>query len=290
MVPTVPRILLFGRIVLDHRFWVEEFPPRTSRTLCEEYLEDLGGPAAVASVTVAQLGGEAVFIGYRGDDPAGDRVETLLRSRGVDSRYLAVIPGARTPVAVVLIDPRGERFIFRHDGSPPPQSIEAVPLHELDRCDVVLVDSRWPKTAEALARGARARGLPVVLDFDVDTAETWAVAAVASHVIADEEMASRCGGVEVLLRQLAAFGAWGAVTLGSSGVAYMGGFLPAFRVRVRDTTGAGDVFHGAFALALAEHRAEVDALHFASAVAALRCHLGRVPDRLEVTRFLRARA
>ncbi|MHB8730379.1 MAG: PfkB family carbohydrate kinase [bacterium] len=62
--------------------------------------------------------------------------------------------------------------------------------------------------------------------------------------------------------------------------------MPAFDVRARDTTGAGDVFHGAFALALAERQDHQTALRFASAAAALRCETGGVPDRTAVNRLL----
>ena len=160
------RVLLLGRVVLDHRFWVERFPPAANRTPTLDYVEAVGGPAAVAAETVAQIGGEAVFIGRRGDDPAGERVETLLRKQAVDTRHLRAVPGARTPVAAVLIDSRGDRFIFPYAGAGLPETTHWIPLRELDRANAVLVDSRWPAGAAVLSRAARAVGLPVVVDLD----------------------------------------------------------------------------------------------------------------------------
>ncbi|HEV2357932.1 MAG TPA: PfkB family carbohydrate kinase [bacterium] len=282
------RVLLLGRVVLDHRFWVERFPPAANRTPTLDYVEAVGGPAAVAAETVAQIGGEAVFIGRRGDDPAGERVETLLRKQAVDTRHLRAVPGARTPVAAVLIDSRGDRFIFPYAGAGLPETTHWIPLRELDRANAVLVDSRWPAGAAVLSRAARAVGLPVVVDLDTDSPEAWAVAAAATHAIADEELATRCGGVAAVLNRLARARTWGAVTLGPGGVAHAAGRMPAFPVPAHDTTGAGDVFHGAFVLAIAEHRGEDEALRRASAAAAVRCRMGRVPTRSEVESLLAA--
>jgi sulfofructose kinase len=78
------------------------------------------------------------------------------------------------------------------------------------------------------------------------------------------------------------------VTLGASGLVHPGGRLPAFHVEARDTTGAGDIFHGAFALAVAEGRTVGEALVFASAAAAVRCATGRLPARAAVEELLTA--
>jgi len=266
-------------VALDQRFWAAEWPPTHNRTATTAYLEDLGGPAAVASVTVAALGGTAIFAGARGDDAAGERVEAFLRSRGVDTRYLTIFPGAKTPVAGVVIVLGGERFLFPYPGAGLRDEPDWVRTEALDGADAVLVDSRFPVAGAALARAATARGIPVVMDFDSVTPAAWALATAATHVIADEELAAQCGGVAVLLERLRAGGAWGAVTLGAAGVVHAGGRVPAFRVPVRDSTGAGDVFHGAFALAVAEGRDTHDALVLAAAAAAIRCQTGFVPGR-----------
>jgi len=280
------RVVLLGRVVFDQRFWVAQWPPTQNRTRATAYLEDLGGPAAVASATVASLGGSAVFIGPRGDDPVGARVEEFLARYGVDTTHAKIYAGATTPVASVIIAPNGERFMFVYAGTGLHDGPDWVSPDALDGADAVLVDSRLPEAAAALVGMARRRGVPVVMDFDADTPATWAVARLATHVIADEELADRVGGVAVLLDRLWAGGVWGAVTLGPEGVAHRGGRVPAFRVPVHDSTGAGDVFHGAFALALAEGRDPETALVFASAASALRCQTGHVPHRRPLEELL----
>jgi sulfofructose kinase len=281
-------VIVSGAVVLDHRLWVDEWPPARGRTPAHAYVEDLGGSGAVAAAAVVALGGAATFLGARGDDAAGARVAALLHECRVDTRHITVRPGGRTAVSSIAIVPGGERFIMAYPGEglcdEPGRHTDSV----LDGAGAVLVDSRLPRGAATLARAARARGLPVVVDLDVDVPDVWAVVSTATHVIADLELAERTGGPEALLAKLHGAGVWGAVTLGAAGLVYAGGRVPGFAVRARDTTGAGDVFHGAFALALVEGQSIEAALVFASAAAAVRCARGRLPDRQAVAELLAA--
>ena len=247
---------------------------------------DLGGPGAVGAVAVARLGGEALLIGRRGDDAAGEEVEARLRAEAVDTSALRSFPGATTPVSGILVEPGGERHIFPFVGAGLADDAGWIPLDALKRVQAVLVDSRWPAGAMRLAVAARRRELPVVLDLDQEGVEAWRIVTVATHVIADEELAAAHGGVGAMIEDITRQGSWGAVTLGAGGVAYPGGSLPAFRITPRDTTGAGDVFHGAFTLSLAEGYDEGYALAFASAAGAQRCALAEVPRRSDVISLL----
>lgn len=280
------RVVVLGYACVDYRFWVERFPPVLARTQVNTFRVDVGGPAAVGAVAVARLGGAAVFLGRRGDDDAGRRVEAGLRADGVDTQHFRVFPGARTPASGVLIAPGGERYVFPYPGEGLPDDAGWLPLDDLAGARAVLVDARWLTGATRLAEAARRLALPVVLDLDRETRDAWNLARLATHVIADQELAEVSGDADAMLRRLAGLGVWGAVTLGRDGVVHSGGRIPAFRVAARDTTGAGDVFHGAFALALAEGQDELAALTFAAAAAAQRCALAEVPRRDDVTRLL----
>jgi sulfofructose kinase len=279
------RIVVLGNAVLDHRVWVDEWPPAGGRTPASAWVEDLGGSGAVASAAIARMGGAACFIGRRGDDAAGERVAVFLQGHGVDAGYFTAEPSARTAASSIVVAPGGDRFIFAYPGEGLRDDPGWVPLQALDATDAVLVDTRFPLAGAALAAAARTRGIPVVMDFDVDAAEPWALARAATHAIADEDLARRAGGVERLLGRLHAAGVWGAVTLGAGGVVHRHGRIPAFKVQAHDTTGAGDVFHGAFALGLAEGQDPETALTFASAAAAVRCATGNIPDRRAVDRL-----
>ncbi len=280
-------VVCLGLADLDHRFWVKVFPPPRRRTRASAYRQDLGGPAAVAALAVCRLGGQAAFLGRRGDDDAGGRIEALLRGAGVETSQFRAFHGATTPVSAVVIAPDGERHIFHHPGDNLPADAGWLDLRILDDARVVLIDGRWPEGAQTVAAAARDRGLPVVLDLDMASANRWDLIGLATHVIADQEVADAHGGAGALIAQIESRGAWGAVTVSDQGVIHRHGHLPAYAVEVRDSTGAGDVFHGAFALALAEGRTELEALPFAAAAGALRCMLAAVPDRAQVERLMR---
>mgnify|MGYP001770968300 FL=1 len=269
------RVITLGWACLDQRFYVEHFPPTHSRTPVRAFRQAIGGPAAVAAQAVARLGGKAVLLSRRGPDSAGEYLERLLLAEGIEAHFTL---GQSTPVSGVLVTPEGERYIFPYRGVLP-TSPEWIPEGYLKDVGAVLLDHRWPEAAQALAKAARSRGLPVVLDLDHDRPEAWKLAHLASHVVASEELAAQVGGVEALLERLPG---WAAVTLGAQGVRHRGGQVPAFRVEVKDSTGAGDVYHGAFALALAEGQDELEALRFAAAVAALHVRDGEPPRRSEV--------
>ena len=283
-----PHVLCLGMGCLDNRLFVDRFPPERRRERVPKRSDALGGPAGVGAVTVARLGGKASFFGRRGDDASGRQAGKFLEDDGVDIRGFREFRGASSMRCEVFIRPDGERFLFPYWGEGIPSEADWLPDDAAANAHAVLVDGRWVEGASRLAEQARERGLPIVLDFDMDTSAAWELARLSTHVIADEDMAAVHGGVEELLAKIEALGAWGAVTLGEQGAAHAGGSVPSYAVTVLDSTGAGDVLHGAFVLAMAQGRDEVTALRFGCAAGALRCKLGRVPYRHEVEELLSA--
>lgn len=283
-------VIVLGRVALDQRFWVSRFPPDASRTAAHDYCEAVGGPAGAASLSIHSLGGSPRLIAARGADAAGSRLHQALLAEGVDTHWYFPVAGGRTPVVAVLIGQDAERFMFPYPGEGLTSLAHVQHVIEVDGIDTpqaILVDSRWPEAALLLAQEGRRLGVPVVMDLDATDSVVWDVARIATHVIADEEVSKALGGEEAILEELRSMGTWGAVTLGKRGVRYGAGRIGAFQVRARDTTGAGDVFHGAFALRLAEGCEPEDALLFASAAGALRCELQEIPNRKQVETLLR---
>src|SRR5262250_1354378 len=109
------RIVVLGNAVLDHRVWVDEWPPAGGRTPATAWVEDLGGSGAVAAAAIARMGGTAWFIGRRGD-AAGERLAAFLRGHGVDARFFTADPSAKSAVSSIVVVPGGERFIFAYPG------------------------------------------------------------------------------------------------------------------------------------------------------------------------------
>jgi sulfofructose kinase len=198
-----------------------------------------------------------------------------------------------------MVDRAGERMIVNYLDPSIPADPAWLPSPAAAGCAAVLADTRWPEGALAALQSARAAGLPGVLDADRPIPPGGALLAAASHVAFSHEALAEYAGEADPVRALGAVSrglGWCCVTVGADGVfSIRAGRVehhPARRVRVVDTLGAGDVWHGAFALALAEGRAGADAVAFASAAAALKVQRtgGRAgaPTRAEVEALLAA--
>lgn len=287
------RVLICGVATVDFVFYVDSFPDRAEKYRARDVAIVGGGCAANAAVAVARLGGEAVLAGRLGDDRIGDMVEADLQAEGVDTALLRRFDGARSAYSSVYVDPTGERQImnFRGDGLPD----DADWLAEAGKVDAVLSDTRWGTGALAAMAHARGQGVPGVMDGEAPIhAPSVAAASHVAYSMQGLQAHSGMAGPEGLSR--VADTGWSCVTDGANGVHARAAdgtttHHPAFPVTAVDTLGAGDVWHGAFALALAEGSGESEAIRFASAVAALKCtHPGGrsgIPTRAETDTFLR---
>jgi sugar/nucleoside kinase (ribokinase family) len=299
-----PNILCAGIIVLDEVFLVEHFPQPDGKVNARGYFSVNGGCAANAAVAIARLGGAASLCGPLGGPPGqdanGDRVLAALEREHVDCSNCVRIAGCASPLSAIFIDARGDRMIttYRDDriasAQPPdPTGLVASP-------DAVLADNRFPDFVQPICAAAQARGLIVVLDADKPTQVGDPLLRMATHVVFSSESLRATAGTDDLATALFRVGdateAFLAVTDGSKDVLWRDGNAlrrsPAYPVKAVDTLGAGDVFHGAFALALAEGRDLGFAMRLASAAAALKCsRLGGsagAPKRDEVEAFMAA--
>jgi len=298
-----PVIACTGIAVLDHVFTTAAFPKGAGKHFASGYLEVGGGPAATAAVAVARLGGTALFWGRVGDDATGARILAELGEWGVDVWNARLCPDGRSPISAVIVDDTGERMIVAFADAGLDPSPDWLPLDTVGHMDAVMVDSRWPQGAETVLSAAKTHGVPGILDADAtpDNAAK-ALLSMASHVAFSTAGLAQTTGTDNLADGLARAAemtdAWLAVTAGEKGCYWRNdgklAHIPAIPVTVRDTLGAGDVFHGALALALAEGQPAEAALRFASATAALKCtRLGGragIPVRSEVDALLQEAA
>jgi sugar/nucleoside kinase (ribokinase family) len=256
---------------------------------------------ATALVAVTRLGGAAVFWGAVGDDWMGERILRQLIDERVDVSGVKRVPGARGPMDLVLVDrPTGERY-FRHwiGVEAPAEPIGS--LERLQAAGCLLVDGWLHANALRAAREARRSGIPVVADLGRIDEAARALLGHVDYAIVSEGCARRLELDQDLRRACEALHAMGpehvVITRGGKGLVYLtdGEFrrMPAFAVKVVDTTGAGDTFHGAFCYGLVEGWPLERNLVFASATAAMQCRRlgGRagIPTRGEVTQFLAER-
>ena len=304
MAASAVTIACVGHTAWDRVFHIAALPQRlrSAKVPALAYRESGGGMAANAACAIAELGGGARFIGPAGDDEVAIAMERALLAAGVDPAGFHRVLKRQSSTSAVIVEADGERLIVNFRGD----ALQAAPTWVnsklLANCQAVLGDVRWPQGVAKAFRLARAAGLPTILDADLAVAETYAeLLPLTDHAIFSAAGAAaafpgmplkRLPGA-VLQAMLSV--KMVAITLGERGVMWQvrgtkPAHLPAFSVTAVDTTGAGDAFHGAYALALAEGCAVAAALRFASATAALQCTTvgaRELPARTAVNRLLK---
>ena len=294
--------MCLGVVAQDFVFSVAEMPKAAIKYRAADFATVGGGCAGNAAVTVARLGGRGAVITRLGRDRTGDDVVADLEGEGVDCTYAARLPDVTSSLSAVLVDSAGERLIVNYRDPRLPDATDWLPDFASTRPQAVLADTRWPAGAAALFRSAREHGVPAVLDAEPPVHAAAEALALATHVAFSRDGLTEWSGIDELAPALRfaaeRTGVFVCVTDGGRGVHYRvgewHGHVPAFPVAAVDTLGAGDIWHGAFALALAEGVGDVAAIRFASATAALKCTRfgGRaaIPSRAQVDALLKEHA
>lgn len=293
------KIVTTGVAVVDFVFFVDEMPRLAEKYRARGAEITGGGGAANAAAAVARLGGHAMLASRLGSDQVADMIAAGLEAAGVDCTMLRRFEGRRSSFSSVFIDSAGERQIVNFRDPELPMDAGWLKAALPDDFDAALADTRWPDGAEVLMRTAGERGVPGVLDAEAPIREAEAALQLASHVAFSAQGLRDWGGHDDLAKALTDVavetGSFVCVTDGANGVTWrhgaVSGFEPAFAIKPVDTLGAGDVWHGAFALRLGEGASPPEAIRFASAVAAIKCTRinGRAgyPARAETEDFLK---
>ena len=289
-----------GQASLDFLGKVASFPEEDVKTELESLESQCGGPASTALVTLARLGVRTSFLGSISDDPFGQEILRGLEDEGVDFSCLTVRRGFTSQFAFIAISPGGKRTIFWHRGTAPPLRREEVNLSLFRTARVLHLDGLMMDASLEAARQARELGWTVVMDGGtlregtldlitlVDTlivSEGFSKPLLASDASPEEALEAlrkRCSGTVVVT-----LGARGSIGL-EDGKTF---FQEPFPVDAVDTTGAGDVYHGAYIYGVLQGWKMPESMRFASAVAAMKCRsVGArrgIPNLDEVMRFLR---
>ena len=297
-----PRILCIGMPVRDLTFRIQELPARGFKVNATHFDEISGGNALNAAIGIVRLGGRASICGPMGDagETSSRYIFDKLADEGIETKHIVHMPGLVTPISGIMIDPSGERTIvtFRD-----PQ-LWKVHLPDADElladCHAILTENRCAEFCTELCVEARRRGIPVVVDVDRTMSLREGLLTASSHLVFSSEALQSTAGMaddgEALKKIAKLTPSFLAGTQGAQGTLWLDETqslqrTPAFPVHTVDTLGAGDVFHGAFALAITEKQDIQSALRFASAAAALKCtRFGgafAAPQRLELEQFLR---
>jgi sulfofructose kinase len=284
----------FGLNSVDHLCVVTRLPRLDSKQQLVAYDVQPGGQVPTALVALQRWGLRTAYVGSFGDDAAGALSQRSLADEAIDLSAALTRPRARQQVSVILIDEiSGERSVLwqREDGlvlQPGELRRDA-----LVRGRVLLMDAVDLPTAVTAAGWAKSEGIMTVLDTDTPAAGIEDLLRLTDVLIVAAEFPARLTGIRELraaLRATAARGPWFVgVTLGPGGaLAFVREelhYVPAFRVPVVDSTGAGDIFHAGGIYGLLQGWPVPQILRFAAAAAALKCEqLGGRPGIPSVER------
>ncbi|NKL25019.1 sugar kinase [Rhizobium leguminosarum] len=297
------RVLCVGAAVMDTLFRVRTLPTGQGKILPYDMLQIAEGMASSAAFAVVRLGGDASLWGAVGNDAIGERIVADLSESGIDTSGMLRVEGARSAISTILVDDQGERLIVPFYDAGLHEAVKPVTRQDVSSFDAVLVDVRWPKLALRTLLAAREAGKPAILDGDVaGDGVIEMLAPAASHIVFSQPAAERLAGAAELVTVVGLLKrkfehAFISVTAGENGSFWLDDLtgdvfhLAAPKVRAVDTLAAGDIFHGAFALAVAEGLPIEETMRFSSMAAALKCQVfgGRIgaPTRAEVWDALR---
>lgn len=293
------RIVGIGHCCQDTICAVEAYPPEDGSTHILSMDDSQGGGAvATALAAASKLGAACAMIAHVGDDPVGGRIVDGLAGFGVDVSQMRFIPGGRSSSSIVMVDPeKGTRTKFPYRDALPPLEFDQAQRAMIAAADILHLDGTRYENALRAAEIAHAAGTLVSLDGcsrQKDNEKNLRLAELADILIMNAVYPFAVSGKTDRDEALAFFENLGSkravmMTAGAEGVyARINGRtarFPAFPVRAVDTTGAGDVFHGAFLAKWLETPDIAACVRFAAAAAALKCLMpgGRagIPERAE---------
>ena len=295
-------ILGLGAVAVDDFIYVEHYPLPDEKARVVGRQRKCGGLTAIALVAAARLGARCAYAGVLGHDDLSRLALECMEREKIDVSSVKQTAAARPIYSNIVVDQqRGTRNIFFDVAGFVGANVEA-PASLIESCRVLFVDNfRLPGMIRA-ARLARRAGIPVVADFESHSGSRFPeLLALTNHLILSRGFAAALTGKRSPDKALRALAGPShevvVITCGADGCWFWSkelsapGYLNAFKVKAVDTTGCGDVFHGAYAFALARNLPLSERLRLASAAAALKASSNggpaAIPTLGKVKRFLK---
>ncbi len=291
-------VLCVGVTSYDFYFMVDHHPEPDEKILANAFLSCGGGPAANAAVTAAKMGLSVAFVGYLGNDNWGDMHLEELKKAGVKTDWI-VRGNNPTPISTVLVKPNGHRSLVNYRVTD--AAIEDTDLGLFDITPkVILFDGHEPKLSSTLIESVHNKRTWTILDAGSVNPGTVLLYNKVDYLVCSEKFAEEitgCNTINDTIEKLAQHNENVVITRGEKGLIWKAkigqGKLKAYPIAAVDTTGAGDVFHGAFAGYLAMGKDLQEILKYSSAAAALSCTKpgGRtsIPMIKEVKNFIKTK-
>lgn len=288
------KVVGIGHCAVDYIGIIPRYPEPDEKIELEEFSQQGGGPVATALVTLSLLGIKTRFIGKISDDHFGEFIKQGLEGVGVDTSFMVIRRGNISPFSFSAVDrSKATRTIFWTRGNVGKLTLEEVDLEgALNGAEVLLIDGHFPDVQIKAGEFAKKHGMKVVFDAGSVREGIGDIIEFTDYLVASERFAMELAlgsELEGILKELKKLGPQVVViTLGAEGSIGFDGKdiikVPAYRdVEVIDTTGAGDVYHGAFIYGILNDFSLKDTMKFATIAAALKCR--RIGGRAGIPRL-----
>lgn len=267
-------VLCVGHACYDLVFSVEQHPKADEKIFATDLNSSGGGPAANAAITVSRLGLKAAFSGYLGNDLYGNMHQQELQNHQVNTQLL-VRDEFPTPLSTVLVKPDGKRALINYKGATRQLPRKAIDFSAIT-AKAILFDGHEPQISLDLIKFAKLKAIPTILDAGSLHEGTSLLIDQVDYLVASEKFAHQyAGNIENALDLMTKLSPTVVITLGEKGLIWQrgkqSGSMEAYSIKAIDTTGAGDAFHGAFAVAVAKQMAWNEILAYSSAAGSLCC-------------------
>jgi len=279
------KIVVIGSSNVDLIMKMDRLPEKGETITDADFLQVYGGKGANQAVGAVRAGGNVAFVNCVGDDAYTPKMLENFRNDGLDTRFVFKETGIASGHALVMIGGEGNNYLSVAPGAnyklTPALIDQAIPV--INEAAMIIMQYEIPvETIKYTFEIAEAKGIPVLWNFaPARPFDLSYVAKTAILVVNETEAAFLCGQevetdeeIELAALKLQELGAsLVIITLGKRGAfalsAFEKVFVPAFKVKALDTTSAGDVFCGSFAVATVERKTLKESLIFASAASAL---------------------
>jgi sulfofructose kinase len=274
-------VLGLGCVAVDDLIYVESFPAPDAKTPVLRAERQCGGLTATALVAAARLGSRCAYAGVLGSDSLSEFALEQLAREGIDLRHLRRLSAARPVHSFIVVDEASQtRNIFFDVAGAVGADPDWPEAGVIRSARVLFVDSFGLQGMLRATQTAREAGIPIVGDFERGAGAGFTeLLGAVDHLILSQSFAQELSGASTPAE--AVRGLWSkgrqvaVVTCGAEGCWYLdrdgeARHQPAFKVKAVDTTGCGDVFHGAYAATLARGLSLPERVRFASAAAALK--------------------
>jgi len=273
-------VLGAGIAAVDDLIYVSEYPPVDCKIPVHGSTRHGGGPACTAIAAVGSLGGRTAYAARFGEDELSKYIASALKRHGVDISHILRDPAGGPYHSIIVVDGAGHRNVFYDPALYKVVTADDLPEALIQSATLVLLDHITEPSLTALAEKVHRLGVPVLGDIEGRSESAMKLAALTDYLIVPKAWAAWASGApdpRESCALLAGAERLATVVTGGAGGCYFSTrtepavrHFPAFKVEAFDTTGCGDTFHGAFALAVARNLAVEEAIAFASAAAALK--------------------